>query len=83
MENNSNLHFVQPAIPKFDGHYDHWEMLMETLLRSKEYWTIVEQGIPVLPATPNAEQRKLVEEGKLKDLKAKNYTQILLYTKTI
>ncbi|GKE35563.1 retrovirus-related pol polyprotein from transposon TNT 1-94, partial [Tanacetum coccineum] len=25
--------FVQPAIPKFDGHYDHWSMLMENFLR--------------------------------------------------
>jgi transposase InsO family protein len=33
----------------------------------------VEQGVPVLPPTPNDEQRKVVEEGKLKDLKAKNY----------
>jgi hypothetical protein len=71
MAENSN--FGHPAIPKFDGHYDHWAMLMENLLRSKEYWTIVEQGVPVLPAAPTAEQRKLVEEGKLKDLKAKNY----------
>nr|DAD24124.1 TPA_asm: hypothetical protein HUJ06_025587 [Nelumbo nucifera] len=30
--------FVQPAIPRFDGHYDHWSMLMENFLRSKEYW---------------------------------------------
>lgn len=22
--------FVQPAIPHFDGHYDHWSMLMES-----------------------------------------------------
>ena len=29
--------YVQPAIPRFDGHYDHWAMLMENLLRSKEY----------------------------------------------
>ncbi|KAJ1399872.1 hypothetical protein SESBI_29994 [Sesbania bispinosa] len=28
--------FVQAAILKFDGHYDHWSMLMENLLRSKE-----------------------------------------------
>ena len=34
-ENNSS--FVQPAIPRFDGHYDHWAMLMENFLRSKEY----------------------------------------------
>ena len=42
-ENN----FVQPAIPKFDDHYDHWSMLMETFLHSKEYWSLVENGIPV------------------------------------
>ena len=41
-ENN----FVQPAIPKFDGHYDHWSMLMENFLHSKEYWSLVEIGIP-------------------------------------
>lgn len=27
-ENN----FVQPAIPKFDGHYGHWSMLIENFL---------------------------------------------------
>ena len=41
-ENN----FVQPTIPKFDGHYDHWSMLMENFLRSNEYWSLVETGIP-------------------------------------
>ncbi|PNX94522.1 copia-type polyprotein [Trifolium pratense] len=69
VENN----FGHPAIPKFDGHYDHWSMLMENLLRSEEYWSIVEGGVPVLAATATAEQRKLAEEGKLKDLMAKNY----------
>ena len=29
--------FIQPVIPKFDGHYDHWLMLMENFLRSKEF----------------------------------------------
>jgi hypothetical protein len=33
-----NSNFVQPTIPRFDGHYDHWSMLMEKRLRSKEYW---------------------------------------------
>ena len=67
--------FVQPAIPKFDGHYDHWAMLMENFLRSKEYWSLVEHGIPA--ATQGVEltegQRKASEDQKLKDLKAKNY----------
>lgn len=42
--------FVQPAIPRFDGHYDHWSMLMENFLRSKEYWELVETGC-VKPAS--------------------------------
>lgn len=36
--------FLQPAIPRFDGHYDHWSMLMENLLRSKSLWSLVENG---------------------------------------
>ena len=67
--------FVQPAIPKFDGHYDHWSMLMENFLRSKEYWGLVENGIPA--AADGVEltepQRKAIEDAKLKDLKVKNY----------
>jgi hypothetical protein len=37
--------FVQPAITKFDGHYNQWSMLMENFLHSKEYWSLVENGI--------------------------------------
>lgn len=48
---------------------------MENFLRSKEYWNLVETGIPV--ATGGADssdaQKKALEELKLKDLKAKNY----------
>uniref|UniRef100_A0A2N9FH80 Integrase catalytic domain-containing protein n=1 Tax=Fagus sylvatica TaxID=28930 RepID=A0A2N9FH80_FAGSY len=70
-ENN----FVQPAIPKFDGHYDHWSMLMENFLRSKEYWSLVETGIPA--AAEGVElteaQQKSIADQKLKDLKVKNY----------
>jgi hypothetical protein len=42
--------FVQPVIPRFDDHYDHWSMLMENFLRSKEYWTVVVSGVAE-PAT--------------------------------
>ena len=70
-ENN----FVQPTIPKFDGHYDHWSMLMENFLRSKEYWSLVETGIPA--AAEGVElteaQQKSIANQKLKDLKVKNY----------
>jgi hypothetical protein len=38
--------FVQPVIPQFVGHYDHWSILMENFLRSKEYWQVVETGFP-------------------------------------
>ena len=67
--------FVQPAIPRFDGHYDHWSMLMENFLRSKEYWGLIEKGILQTKegVEPTEEQRKTKEEEKLKDLKVKNY----------
>ncbi|MCI45306.1 retrovirus-related Pol polyprotein from transposon TNT 1-94, partial [Trifolium medium] len=64
---------MQPSIPKFDGYYDHWAMLMENLLRSKEYWSLIEDGVIVALANATAEQRRLADESKLKDLKAKNY----------
>jgi len=36
--------FVQPAIPKFDGYYDHWSMLMKTSFAQKNigaWWRMV------------------------------------------
>ena len=67
--------FVQPAVPKFDGHYDHWAMLMENFLRSKEYWIIVETGVPAAAEDRvlSDAEKKNMEALKLKDLKAKNY----------
>jgi hypothetical protein len=48
---------------------------MENLLRSKEYWSVIEmryaESAPGEVLT-NA-QRKTLEETKLKDLKVKNY----------
>ena len=50
-------------------------MLMEKFLRSKEYWGLVENGIPV--ATEGVvltyAQRKNIKDQMLKNLKAKNY----------
>ncbi|KAJ1381882.1 gag-polypeptide of LTR copia-type [Sesbania bispinosa] len=65
--------FVQPAIPRFDGHYDFWSMTMENFLRSKELWQLVEDGIPTLGTTPTEAQRRSVAEAQLKDLKVKNF----------
>ena len=67
--------FVQPSISKFDRHYDHWAMLMENFLRSKEYWGLVENGIPAAAEgiVLTDAQKKNIEDQKLKDLKAKNY----------
>ena len=69
-EHNS---FVQPAIPRFDGHYDHWAMLMENFLKSKEYWDLIENEIPAATEDITETQRKLIADLKLKDLKVKNY----------
>ena len=68
--------FVQPSIPRFDGHYDYWSMMMENFLRSKEMWSLVDKGIPIptiRTALASEAQRKTVEEAKLKDLKVKNF----------
>jgi hypothetical protein len=65
--------FLQPAVPKFDGYYDRWSMLMENLLRSKDYWSLIENGVTTAPANATAEQRKLAEESNIRDLKVKNY----------
>ncbi|RDX93196.1 hypothetical protein CR513_24574, partial [Mucuna pruriens] len=63
------------SIPKFDGDYDHWSMLMENLLRSKEYWNVVEQGYeePEKLESLTGAERRTLEERKLNDLRAKNY----------
>ncbi|MCI07489.1 retrovirus-related pol polyprotein from transposon TNT 1-94, partial [Trifolium medium] len=67
MAENSN--FVQPDIPKFDGYYDHWAMLMENSLRSKEYWNQIEHGVVIAPQNATAEQTRLANESKIRDLK--------------
>ncbi|GAU45216.1 hypothetical protein TSUD_244210 [Trifolium subterraneum] len=41
------------------------------LLRSKEYWSLIETGIIVAPVNATQEQLNVAEESKLKDLKAK------------
>ncbi|KAJ1401030.1 Retrovirus-related Pol polyprotein from transposon TNT 1-94 [Sesbania bispinosa] len=73
MAESSNSRYVQPAIPKFDVHCDHWAKLMENFLRSKEYWNLVENGISVVVdgAASSKAELKLMEEQKLKDLKIK------------
>jgi hypothetical protein len=65
--------YVRPSIPRFDGFYDHWEMLMENFLRSKEIWELVEVGVTVAPENATAEQQQESAASRLKDLKVKNY----------
>jgi hypothetical protein len=67
--------FVRPAIPCFDGHYDHWSMLMENFLRSKKYWMVVVSRVAELAkGVVQTDAQKTELEGlKLNDLKAKNY----------
>lgn len=71
------IRFLQPAAPKFDEYYDHWSMLIENLLRSKEYWSLIEDGSlshrRKPPAEATVEQNMTAQDSKLKDLKVKNY----------
>ena len=46
---------------------------MENFLRSKEYWSSVENGIPVGARGLIDAQKKKIDDQKLKDLKTKNY----------
>ncbi|XP_022042121.1 uncharacterized protein LOC110944782 [Helianthus annuus] len=72
-EDSSN--FQVPSVPKFDGDYDHWCMVMETLLRSKDYWVVIENGFrePTSGEQLIPTQRTTLETMRIKDLKAKNY----------
>ena len=67
--------FAQPSIPRFDGDYDHWSLLMENLLRSKEYFGVVRDGVaePASEETLSEAEKKALAEARLKDLKAKKY----------
>ena len=66
---------MQPMVPKFFGHYNHWAMIIGNFLRSKEYWGLVENGILVAieGVVLTDAQKKNIDDKKLKDLKAKNY----------
>ncbi|XP_071699951.1 uncharacterized protein [Rutidosis leptorrhynchoides] len=68
-------HFQTTCVPKFDGDYDHWCLLMENLLRSKEYWQVIEEGYtePGDRAKLSETEHISVDALKLKDLKAQNY----------
>lgn len=65
--------FTHLFVPKFDDNYEQWSMLMENLLRSKEYWSLIETGVITIPFDGTPKQLKSTEESKLCDFKAKNY----------
>ncbi|KAL6209968.1 hypothetical protein ACLB2K_020906 [Fragaria x ananassa] len=80
-EGSSNI-----CVPKYAGHYDHWAELMENLLRSKDLWDVVEHGVTMETAEARMfstvvtersqlteDQRKLLEDRRMKNLKAKNF----------
>jgi len=64
---------VHPYIPTFDGFYDHWAILIESLLLSKYYHSLIGNGVTTTPSNPTPEQEKVAKDSKLCDLKVKNY----------
>ena len=44
MKMSGGVDMKMMTIPKFDGDFEHWNMLMENLLRSKEWWDLIERG---------------------------------------
>nr|KAJ0208473.1 hypothetical protein LSAT_V11C500291780 [Lactuca sativa] len=74
VEVNGGQGFVVPAIPNFEGHYDHLAKLMESFIRSKEYWDLIEHGITLPTERVLTEaQQKTLNDQKLKVLKLKNF----------
>jgi len=76
MATENNNSFVQLAIPRFDGHYNHWAMLMENFLRSKEYWESIENGIPATVdriEPTKAQRRPEIERFKGQELSIPSY----------
>lgn len=61
--------YLRLAIPCFDGHYDHWRMLIENFLRPKEYWIIVEIGL----TEPTPRVRVEVKGTQSKELFVSSY----------
>ena len=55
--------FMSPCISKFDGDYEHWNMLIENILRTKDYWSVIETWFvePALGEILNNTQRKALE----------------------
>ena len=45
---SESKNFIQPTFPYFDCHYDHWSMLIENFLHSKEFSSIIETGFSEL-----------------------------------
>ncbi|KAG7588829.1 Zinc finger CCHC-type [Arabidopsis suecica] len=67
-------------IPHFDGHYDQWSELMESLWRAKGLWSLVEEGYSegAAGAEVTAVQRKQLDDLKMKDnqkLKKNSYEE--------
>ena len=67
--------FTTPCVPKFDGDYEHWSLVMKNLLHSKEYWRAIQSGFeePKENEAPSAAQQKTIDKPRLKDFNAKNY----------
>lgn len=71
---SEDTNFMTPTIPRFDGHCDHWSLLMVNLLRSKRYWSLVETGHtePAKGVESTEVQKKELEDLMMRDLKVKN-----------
>ncbi|XP_028080935.1 uncharacterized protein LOC114282454 [Camellia sinensis] len=71
---SENSSFVQPVIPHFDGHYDHWSILVENFLRSKEYWGLIANAIvePVDDAVLTNTQTKAIDYAILQTILKKD-----------
>ena len=79
--------FAIPCVPKFDGDYEHWSLVMENLLRSKEYWSAIQSSFeePKGNEALSAAQQKTIDErgSKISKQRIISFNLLMSILKTI
>ncbi|CAA7062105.1 unnamed protein product [Microthlaspi erraticum] len=62
-------------LPQFEGHWDHWNEVMENFFRANGLWSLVENGFvePTNTTVLTEEQRGRLDDAKTNDHKVKHY----------
>ena len=76
MAEANNQNCAKPSIPSFHVHYEHWAKLMKEFLLSKDYRSLVQDGV----ATGREEQ---IYQQTIKDLEIKTCIYQAIHRKNL